>query len=745
MLFQYHLNPQEGVTKLGMDSTTVVLKLYFTINYAKLLLSGKGSRRLASPASCYLAVRYRNEVVWFNTFHRKFNDASTKEVKYKNDILKIDKIIEDCINGKMEETFVLLALMTTFINEFLNKHIEYEKKVRTRFYKKKNLEERIKQENENALDIFEDGSRFRMLANGYVHQPPKTSSNALAKCNNTFLSPYQTLVKNKIRPQGPMKRMIVAHRVGAGKTKTMISVFNNYDEDPRARLLLFSNTTLIEQFFDELLKERKKLLSRFRRHLLNENKVNSSDVSAYLSTNSQDIVVSSERFVYLGQVVEDTLDGKGVTFLRNIKESNNMLCGPVYATTYDNLNTHYQVESNRRVRTVFTGFFEWGKCINPESSHFLDNMIILMDEIHIGLRNPTIVDILSNCEHSVVVGFTGTIPKNEEENFVKVFGKKHNSDNTCSLQDSIHYFDGTGNNMFFQFSPTEIKEIDMGKYVTRQDYRKMVNVKLFEEYDSAKLISKMSIANLHLTFTSTLRMAYMEKLEIQCGINKGYGLKTFAPIVFQLMEDVEIYLIAELKKDPQFRRGAMILSSKSTGMGLISELLEKLNKKDGELKGKCGYLEITGLNADMPTTNITTKESEKTRLNGSKNLKDKTLEWNGVKGEGPLQIFMINTDIIKEGLNVLRIGKVFSNSYFESYSDMIQTYGRADRRCSPQSLNIQFDDMVTFITLPKIQYVPKLDQDDKISVLMNDKFNEISKDYNMAEDRNKELTKYSIK
>jgi hypothetical protein len=286
----------------------------------------------------------------------------------------------------------------------------------------------------------------------------------------------------------------------------------------------------------------------------------------------------------------------------------------------------------------------------------------------------------------------------------------------------------------------------MGTFDDRQMFRELVKKGDADKYKKATKISKMFLAHLHVTFTSTLSMTNIVKYEKANSslLVPGSGLKIFAPIVSSLMDDVREYLILELTKNADDRRGAMILSSRSTGSKLISYLLRKLNIEDGELKGKCGHLEVKGLDANDPLTSVNPNKGEIASLQGSKNLQLKTREWNNTVGEGPLQIFMIDTDMIKEGLNVLRIGKVFCTSYFDNYSDMVQTYGRADRRCSPQSLSIPVDDDIHFLELPKIQYLPKVDKKDPICTLVHNKFKQLKEEYEQASQRRSELIKYSL-
>jgi hypothetical protein len=238
--------------------------------------------------------------------------------------------------------------------------------------------------------------------------------------------------------------------------------------------------------------------------------------------------------------------------------------------------------------------------------------------------------------------------------------------------------------MFFEFSDIKYVEVDMGGFQNRQTYRAL---NIDHSYDLAYKVSTQidleSTAHLHLTFTSTLDSDDISMYEVSGKLLEGTGLQNFAPIVYRLVEDVKKYLISELNKKPVDRRGTMILSSPSTGFTLISYLLKKLNQDDKELRGKCGHMEVTGFEPGDPDTIVVPTKGEESMFHGSEELLSKTKMWNNTKGEDSLQIFLIDTDIVKEGLNVLRIGKVFSNSDYKSYSEMVQTYGSRSSLFSP--------------------------------------------------------------
>ena len=55
---------------------------------------------------------------------------------------------------------------------------------------------------------------------------------------------YQVPVPAIIRPQNPdVSRMLVLHRIGAGKTNTILKTINNFFFDMRPKFTLFQNQT----------------------------------------------------------------------------------------------------------------------------------------------------------------------------------------------------------------------------------------------------------------------------------------------------------------------------------------------------------------------------------------------------------------------------------------------------------------------------------------------------------------------
>jgi hypothetical protein len=727
---------------------------YFLPNFTELLLSGLGPRRCVNGNTCYKACKYRNYVIAYQEGDNRITEVESKITEIDEFITGLLREDTNVFQWAIEYVIRLGDYMVDFI-AFID-NIEDEA----------SREEEARLANLSTIDIFEDGFKVLVedynvedaqvvLSDGpeyatsiydYVQGVRNKLSNPQPKCNNNHLSMYQQIVKETIRPRGPIKKLVVRHRVGAGKTRVMTSVFNNYDNDPRARLLIFSSKTLLVNFFDTLIGE-KANDTRFLTHI---SKIATVDeLLQHLEMNSWGLHLKGHLFPYLGLVV-DAPDGTGVKFEKNTTyalPSDSCLCGPVYATTYEQVvdkctNIH---DAGPDVKLNYTGLFEWGKTLQQRESreHLLDNMIILMDEVHVGMTSEMekFGELLSAAKHSVIVGFTGTIPLKDDARFTKVFGS---GDQPLNLQGRLHYFDGQNNNMFFETSKVDMIHVNAPEPSVRQSYRMDDDREEAIFYTNESELSRDRISQLHLTFDETIDMDTIAKKETKYKLQEGTGLQIFAPLVARLIADVKAYLMIQLKKGEGDRRGLMILSSPSTGLDLIENILERMNKEDPDLHGACGTVTVSGTNFDNPTTTIRTKDT-KERIRGSIEVQTTAKKWSHHKdGITGTLIFMIDTDVIKEGLDVLRIGHVFCNSHFETYSDMVQTYGRADRRCSPQSLTGDMDDTTTYLILPKTQYIPKRFIDDRHSITVCDKFDEHIRSYEDDVERGKKLRRFSI-
>lgn len=66
---------------------------------------------------------------------------------------------------------------------------------------------------------------------------------------------YQQTAAFLVHPKrAPVDRMLLLHRTGAGKTRTMIDILDNFFADPRPKVLIFPTQTIVNKFYQELFK-----------------------------------------------------------------------------------------------------------------------------------------------------------------------------------------------------------------------------------------------------------------------------------------------------------------------------------------------------------------------------------------------------------------------------------------------------------------------------------------------------------
>jgi hypothetical protein len=730
------------------DSSTEESKLsnFFVPAFAQLLLSRFGPRHITIPANCLLAFTYRITV---NKIHTEPNS-----VVFQDEIREVVSTLFAFTRNTGPE----YKFPTQTVERYLTvmNMVSSERELRVAFANNETSQrERIRQEivQKRTIDIFEDNYTI-MLSDDHDNVTTSRSdhddiytyvtnivtiaeSEQLATCTNTILSVYQKVVAETIRPRGPIKKLIVAHRVGAGKTRSMVSIFNNYDKDPRVRLLLFPTVPLLTQFFDD---SRGIGTNNSFADYIQKVGGTSTDLMNHLKNGISCLHEGPfDRFMYSGVVEEVTTEGGGICFQKNPSSGDNKLRAPVVAMTYADLSTLCDIERVREEGTHrnYTGLFQWGKTDmeRKHTSHnnMLDNMIILMDEVHEGLeKGYGLVELLEAAKHSVIVGFTGTIPVELDDEFTNVFGKSEVGGIAKTLKGRVHYFNGQNNNMFFKHSRIEGTVLSAPHVERRKEYRKQESVIDSDLYDDGEL----TIAPLYTTFNSmTLRkLKRMMKLtNFQGDIYEG--MKEFTPLVSGLLNDVRKHILDTNDDSETKNHGLMIMTNREAGMDLIMDILAE--------EWNLGYFHVTGQSCDpeLRIMNIEAGEKKLTTLKVGGVPKLITDMWNDVITKQ--RIFVIDTNVVKTGLNILRVSHVFCNSYFETYSDMVQTYGRADRRCSPQSLTGRME-VGEFRELVKRQYTLKKDKNDVHSVTVYDTFEKHAKDYIEAENREVTLQKYSI-
>lgn len=98
---------------------------------------------------------------------------------------------------------------------------------------------------------------FNMYVSEYLRENRRAMGTMRIACS-TKATPdpyaYQKVLRVLVRPDTTIDRMLVAHRVGAGKTRTFIGVLDNFFHDPRPKVLIFPAETIVNEFYKELMR-----------------------------------------------------------------------------------------------------------------------------------------------------------------------------------------------------------------------------------------------------------------------------------------------------------------------------------------------------------------------------------------------------------------------------------------------------------------------------------------------------------
>ena len=65
---------------------------------------------------------------------------------------------------------------------------------------------------------------------------------------------YQNVVRKFMTPTSTVDRLLVAHQLGTGKTRSMLEMISNFYKDPRPVIVLVPKQALVNNFYDELFK-----------------------------------------------------------------------------------------------------------------------------------------------------------------------------------------------------------------------------------------------------------------------------------------------------------------------------------------------------------------------------------------------------------------------------------------------------------------------------------------------------------
>lgn len=212
------------------------------------------------------------------------------------------------------------------------------------------------------------------------------------KCDGSSFA-YQDTVSFCLHPSTTIDRLLVIHRTGSGKTRTMIKVLDNYYFDLRPKVLIFPTQEVTNNFYLQLMSFDNKFSQVVKAEYPNiEQRLNNRNTYNKALAELKDFLA---------------MKGKLGSFKQGINQTS-----PLRAYSYSVAGGNSIFKGTRPNDPIFKLNF-------VERGHEYSNKIILMDEFH-NLISPS-VDLmkykpklmklkhaLKNAKNSIIGGFTAT-------------------------------------------------------------------------------------------------------------------------------------------------------------------------------------------------------------------------------------------------------------------------------------------------------------------------------------------------
>jgi len=243
------------------------------------------------------------------------------------------------------------------------------------------------------------------------------------------LQPHQDTVAFLMHPRSPIKKLLVDHPTGSGKTREMIKVLDNFFHDSRPKVPIFPKDPVCRNFYAELLR----WPSRYRDYFCCER-----PADAALASNAPNWREHRFHMWDLSSFREDevrrlcfsmreVLEMKGM-FLRGMvrrscrqafykkNPGERMPMAPLRALGYTSAGGSFSsiIEDKPQSAIMKIGY-------KKGSNNVYHNKIVLMDEAHNLVRTQTqyaeqlfrLRDLLHSADNLILAGFTGTPILNE--------------------------------------------------------------------------------------------------------------------------------------------------------------------------------------------------------------------------------------------------------------------------------------------------------------------------------------------
>jgi hypothetical protein len=490
------------------------------------------------------------------------------------------------------------------------------------------------------------------------------------------LLPHQTEVVALLHPDSAVQRLVVNHRVGSGKTLTMINVLTNFHRDPRTKIVVCPSYGLCEQFY-KALSEAGTVYGRGVTKIVDH--LSSGGFQADVYTEDATEVTGQQR--------------AGSSCLFETKNATEY--GPLIIVSLDYLDQLLQqmeerpdnpIEGERLLRRGM------GTTGNP-----LSNKILIFDEFHV-LFEPFVSlerkiyetgdavgriiretpsdlgymqTLLMTTFGTILGAFTATLPAPNTENFTQcVRVITMGGTNTVNLTGHLHTLTAIADR-----GPIFLQKVKTVKYVDvlteTKDRQKLCSV--VKEYPD------MDISN-EPSFRHTTCVMENESDEVIAQVVNN--LDAYAPKVAAMMRDLSTKHLQAAANS-----GTLILVGVDSGRTLVQKVLEArgisyvyIGAQDGA-QFWYDHRKQRDRNNEVITNYLPGVMGSVTFWN---EIRDRvaTADADADITVGGPHVLILETTFLSEGLNLLGIDTVLGLSEFKSPESLVQAYGRADRMCT---------------------------------------------------------------
>jgi superfamily II DNA or RNA helicase len=219
----------------------------------------------------------------------------------------------------------------------------------------------------------------------------KLGKNLQLNCNGNWFA-YQDTASYCLHPKTTIDRLLVIHRTGTGKTRTMVKILNSYFSDPRPKIAIFPTQETTNNFYKTIMS----FPNRYSEFVIRQ----FPNVMKSLDSNSASAV----------RKIQDILAMKGK--LSNFKKNPLDQTAPLRAYRYSVAGGSSIFGRDKPNDPIFKFNFK-GK------GHEYSNKIIVMDEVHnMIIPSPELAkyksklmnlrSALYKAENSIIGGFTAT-------------------------------------------------------------------------------------------------------------------------------------------------------------------------------------------------------------------------------------------------------------------------------------------------------------------------------------------------